>query len=283
VTERRQQPLRCRQSVNRSTDCRGLKHRTRLPRASEDRGTPFRDGLKTCCSETSTVQRIIYNTNRAVWSSLVLRKTSQQDTLWSSSSPPPPPQEKNQQPTQRCLPIKSSITSVCSRDRSHREAPIRESSISDPCKGIPPKTSKRPRVDTIKNAPVEPSCHCTGTTTVVRSNQNVTYVIRDALRTTKSHLKTSRSTIPPPSAMRSRARAMSQDYPLTGPSPGVNQHTYPSSLPPVRGNLLSNISSKGHCFFSSPLVHTLWVLLTLMNFTKVRCEGKLKKGVAYKL
>jgi hypothetical protein len=30
-------------------------------------------------------------------------------------------------------------------------------------------------------------------------------------------------------------------------------------------------------------VHTLWVLLSLMNFTKVSCEGKLKKGVTYKL
>jgi hypothetical protein len=35
--------------------------------------------------------------------------------------------------------------------------------------------------------------------------------------------------------------------------------------------------------FSFSLVHTLWVLLSLMNFTKVRCEGKLEKGVTYKL
>jgi hypothetical protein len=34
---------------------------------------------------------------------------------------------------------------------------------------------------------------------------------------------------------------------------------------------------------SFSLVHTLWVLLSLMNFTKLRCEGKLKEGVAYKL
>jgi hypothetical protein len=38
------------------------------------------------------------------------------------------------------------------------------------------------------------------------------------------------------------------------------------------------------CFsLSFSVVHTLWVLLSLMNFTKVRCEGKLKNGVAYKL
>jgi hypothetical protein len=35
-------------------------------------------------------------------------------------------------------------------------------------------------------------------------------------------------------------------------------------------------------FLSCTAVHTLWVLLSSMNFTKVRCEGKLKKGVAYK-
>ena len=54
--------------------CRVLKHLTRLPRTSEDRGTPFRDGLKTCCSETSTAQHIIYNINRVVWSPPVLRQ-----------------------------------------------------------------------------------------------------------------------------------------------------------------------------------------------------------------
>jgi hypothetical protein len=54
---------------------------------------------------------------------------------------------------------------------------------------------------------------------------------RDALRTIKSHLKTSKSTIPPPNAIRLRARAMGQGYPLTGPSPGANPPINPSSLP----------------------------------------------------
>jgi hypothetical protein len=54
VSERRTSPFHCRQSVNRSEGCRSPRHRTRLPRASEDRGTPIRDGLKTFCSETST-------------------------------------------------------------------------------------------------------------------------------------------------------------------------------------------------------------------------------------
>jgi len=67
--------------------------------------------------------------------------------------------------------------------------------------------------------------------------------------------KQARASIPPPNATRSSARAMSQDYPFTGPSPGTNQHTvshtYPSSLPPARGNLLSNVSPKRHSLFPS--------------------------------
>jgi hypothetical protein len=55
----------------------------------------------------------------------------------------------------------------------------------------------------------------------------------------------------------------------------------------------SQKNKKKHCFLSvfslslslslSFSVHTLWVLLSLINFTKVSCEGKLKEGVAYKL
>ncbi len=91
VEERRQQPLHCRQSVNRSTGCRILKHHTRLTRVSEDRGIPFRDGLKTCYSETSTAQHIIYNTNRAVWSPLVPCEnfsTRTLELLFPSLTPP---------------------------------------------------------------------------------------------------------------------------------------------------------------------------------------------------
>ncbi len=69
------------------------------------------------------------------------------------------------------------------------------------------------------------------------------------------HLKTIRSTIPPPSAMRSRARAMSQDYPLTGPSPGANQHTYPSSLPPPETRSQTSLPELIHIFLVSTGVH----------------------------
>jgi hypothetical protein len=104
VVERRHQPLHCRQSVNRSTGCRILKHRTRLSRASEDRGTPFRDGLKTCYSETSTVQHIIYITNRVVWSPLVLRKLLSNTHPGASLPLPLPPKEKHPSTNQLCGP-----------------------------------------------------------------------------------------------------------------------------------------------------------------------------------
>jgi hypothetical protein len=42
--------------------------------------------------------------------------TDPADLALALSLPPPPPQEKNQQPTQKCLPIKSSITSVLSQE-----------------------------------------------------------------------------------------------------------------------------------------------------------------------
>jgi len=41
------------------------------------------------------------------------------------------------------------------------------------------------------------------------------------------------------------ARAMGQDYPLTGPSPGANPPTYPSSLPRSLGKLFGNIPAPG--------------------------------------
>ncbi len=104
VVERRQQPLHCRQSVNRSTGCWRLKHRTSLPRASEDRGAPFRDGPKTCCSETSTAQHIIYNTNRAFWSPLVLRKLLSNTHPGAPLPLPRPPKKKINNPPKNVYP-----------------------------------------------------------------------------------------------------------------------------------------------------------------------------------
>jgi hypothetical protein len=48
-------------------------------------------------------------------------------------------------------------------------------------------------------------------------------------------------------------------------------------------NCFLSVFSLFHSLFLSFSVHTLSVLLSLINFTNVSCEGKLKKGVAYKL
>ena len=45
--------------------------------------------------------------------------------------------------------------------------------------------------------------------------------------------------LPRRNATATRARAMGQDYPLTGPSPGANPPIHPSSLPRASGNLFS--------------------------------------------
>ena len=139
--------------------------RTCAAQGIEDRGH-FSRWPEAGSSETSTAQYIIHNIK--TWGCLkarvVLRKRLSSTCPGASSSPPPPPQEKNHQHTRKCFPI-NLASPVRPRDRSHRQAPIRESSASDPCKGFPPKTSKRPRVDAIKNAHLEPSCHCAGTAT----------------------------------------------------------------------------------------------------------------------
>jgi hypothetical protein len=57
--------------------------------------------------------------------------------------------------------------------------------------------------------------------------------------------------LPRRNATATRARAMGQDYPTTGPSPGANPTIYPSSLPRASGNLFSDISPKSHGFFFS--------------------------------
>ena len=69
----------------------------------------------------------------------------------------------------------------------------------------------------------------------------------------------------PPSATRSCARAMSQDYPFTGPSPGVNPTIYPSSLPLARGNLSGGVSPKDIKFFS--FFHTILFVFFSANFS----------------
>ncbi len=47
-------------------------------------------------------------------------------------------------------------------------------------KGFTPRTKKRPRVITIMNTHLNPSWHCSVTTTVTWPNQNVTYVTSES-------------------------------------------------------------------------------------------------------
>ncbi len=60
------------------------------------------------------------------------------------------------------------------------------------------------------------------------------------------------------------ARVMGQDYPFTGPSPGVNPTIYPSSLPRASGKLSGNILPKDikffffHCIIFSSLWNREW-------------------------
>ena len=123
------------------------------------------------CSETSTAQHIIYNIKTGLFGTrVVLRKRLDSRALEFLFPSPAPPKKKHPQPTQKCLPIKFPITSA-PRDRFHGQSPSANPSASDPCKGLPPKTRKRTRAGSIRNAHLKPSYHRTGRTTVVRPAQ----------------------------------------------------------------------------------------------------------------
>lgn len=84
--------------------------------------------------------------------------------------PRPPPtrdQKKNHpQPTQNAPPSNFLITGELPQGQIPWTVPIHESSAVDPCKGFTPRTRNRPRVNTLKNAHLNPSRHRTCTTTV---------------------------------------------------------------------------------------------------------------------
>ena len=105
------------------------------------------------------------------------------------------------------LPIKSpQVNSVLSQGQIPWSVPIHESSAADPCKGFTPRTRNRPCVSALKNAYLKPSHHHTGTTTVTRPHQNLTYVIRNpapprvifnkTIKSKHSHTKRNRDACP---------------------------------------------------------------------------------------
>jgi hypothetical protein len=62
--------------------------------------------------------------------------------------------------------------------------------------------------------------------------------------------RTRSNSLPRRNATETCVRAMGQDYPFTGPSPGDNPTIYSSSLPRVLGKLTGNILPKDNNFFS---------------------------------
>ena len=120
------------------------------------------------CSETSTAQHIIYNIKTGLFGTrVVLRKRLDSRALEFPLPLPLLPRKNIHNPPKKCIPIKVPITSV-PRDRFHGQSPSANPSASDPCKGLPPKTRKRTRAGSIRNAHLKPSCHHTGRTTVTR-------------------------------------------------------------------------------------------------------------------
>ena len=119
---------------------------------------------------------------------------------WSSSSPPPAPKKKHPQTTQKCLPIKFSITSVPTWDRFHGQSPSVNPSASDLFKGFPPKPRKRTSAGSIRNECLKSSCHRTGRTTVTRPTQpgRVSAQWTRAIRQLAPVRGLTRPSIPPP-------------------------------------------------------------------------------------
>jgi hypothetical protein len=128
----------------------------------------------------------------------------------------------------------------CPRDRSHRQSPSANPVQRTSVKGSTPTTRKRPRVDTIKNALFESSCHWAET--VTGSLQQ------------------------PPQKERNRdvCPRNGPGLPLTGPSPGADPPTYPPSLPRTLGKLTGNIPSRGHDFFFSKMIF-FWLIACFSN------------------
>ena len=149
---------------------------------------------------------------------------------WSSSSTPPPPPEKN--------------IHVLPKNVSHQ---VSHHQCADP------------RIDPIVKLPSANPVHRThgkDSHPKLASDRALTPSrtrISSSLVITREQRRTCSNNLPRRNATATRARAMGQDLPLTGPSPGANPTIYPSSLPRASGNLFSDISPKSHGFFSSTL------------------------------
>jgi hypothetical protein len=143
-----------------------LEQRTCLSRTSRIGGT-VRDGLKTWNSETPTPQYIIYNIKMGLFKSARHpEKTDPAERVLTLSLPPPVPTRKNHpHPTQKRLPIKTSSSPMrCPRGRFPKQTQS-TNELCGPRRGFVSRTNKRPRVSTVKNTNLKPSCRRAGTTT----------------------------------------------------------------------------------------------------------------------
>jgi hypothetical protein len=100
----------------------------------------------------------------------------------------------------------SSLPVRCPKDRPHGQSPSTNPVQRTPAKGFTPRTRNRPCVSAVKNTNLKLSLHRTGTTTVERPHQNVTYVIRESCpHQGSSSTKRARASIPTPIATATRA------------------------------------------------------------------------------
>ena len=83
----------------------------------------------------------------------------------------------------------------CPKDRSHDQTPS-TNQLCGPHRGFVPGTNKRVRVSVIKNTPLKPSCHRTGTATVANPTRNMTMSSEDRVPYQESPNKTIRTSIP---------------------------------------------------------------------------------------
>jgi hypothetical protein len=184
-----------------------VEQQTCLPRAIEDRGPPSRwpeDMLQRnfhCPTYNIYIHPGLFGT-RIVLRNIV--SSSLHYAPWSSSSPPPPPQRRKSTTSPKTSPHQSCPSPVhCRRDRSHRQSPSANPVQRTSAKGSTPRTSKRPRVDAIKNALFESSCHCAGTGRARSDN------------------------LPRRNATATRARAMGQDFRSLAPVRGLTRPPIP--------------------------------------------------------
>ena len=149
--------------------------------------------------------------------------TDPADGALTLSLPHPPPQEKNQQPTQKCLPIKlphhqCAAPGTDPIDKTPSVNPVYRTHVKD--------SHPKPASDhVLTSSRTHISSHC-GEQRRDRSNN-----------------------LPRRITTATCVRAMGQDYPFTGPSPGANPPIYPSSLPRALGKLSGNILPKDIKFF----------------------------------